>query len=171
MAGSVDTNPDLTDYVTKNVAAIRQREFYRAYLKSVKGLDEDLSIDEKVHTKIIHSFHSRVVASMISRLYVFKMPFGIGEICIGEEINKRKYIIKIVKQGDGSFKREKVNNSELRKVFRFWWNKASCRLENSEMYYLYILQRHSKSLGRYVEKQNSDPNLKNYRGHIIYRQK
>lgn len=146
-----------------------QRDFYYSYRVVARMNDlRNLIVPEKLHNKIIKSFHEKIVEKIYKKLYVFKMPFGIGDLCVGEEINKRKYARVYEKQPNNKCIAKLVPNIGRKKVFRFWWNKDTCKFKNSTMYWLKIADEHRCAIGKYIEERNSNPELKNYRAHLIY---
>lgn len=147
---------------------IKMKDFYRSFKRFIRN-EPEYDVSEGLHAKIIESFNEMMVDAMYKRLYIFKMPFGIGELCVGEEINKRKYIKKLVEQEDGTFKRQFMPNTGLRPTFRFWWNKATSKGDGMKLYYLYMCQKNSKALYHHATEHDIDPLKKNYRAHIIYR--
>jgi len=147
---------------------LNMKDFYRSFKRFIRN-EPEFDVSEGVHAEIIKSFNDLIIEKMYKSLYVFKMPFGIGELCVGEEINKRKYIKKLVEQEDGTKKRQFVPNIGLRPCFRFWWNKATSKGNGIKLYYLYMMQKNSANLYHHATEQCDNPLLKNYRAHIIYR--
>lgn len=104
---------------------------------------------------------------MCDKLYVFKMPFGIGDVFISEELNTRRYIKQLgppEKKGEkASFKY--VPNIGLRKIFRMTWRKESSKIYDSFAYRLSIKKKTAKYMGNYIGNRNEDPEQPNFRSH------
>jgi hypothetical protein len=139
--------------------------FHANYKKNLP--DKSTRVNARVYTQVINLFNQKMIELMYTELYVFRMPFGLGSLCVGEEVGIRKTINKIVVPEKGKAVMIKVPNIGLKPTFRYWWMKQTTKLRNTELYYLYTCLNSRSYLGRYIQDRYDDPLKKNFRAHPI----
>lgn len=139
--------------------------FHRNYKNNLPN--KSTRVPLRVYTQVIELFNQKMIELMYKELYVFRMPFGLGSICIGEEVGIRKTLNKIVVPEKGKAVMTKIPNIGLKPTFRYWWIKQTTRIRNTELYYLYTCLNSRSCLGRYIQDRYDDPLKKNFRAHPI----
>lgn len=140
--------------------------FYRQY-KYEKRHQSVSIVSNAKHALILSLFHKHLLGIMCSKLYIFKIPFGIGAICIGEEAAIRKYIRELYTDENGKTQCRLTLNTGLKKCFRVCWRKLSCNIENKFGYYIKPIEKTRKAIANYINSRDQDLMKPNFRAHTI----
>lgn len=141
------------------------------YARYVCNLDKgEKRINKKTYSLVVKLFNEEILELIYKDHYVFKLPFNMGILYMGEEINKRKRIKKLVTDEDGNTSYKLVqNNNGVASIFRLRWEKEGIKHFNAGLYYFYSERPARSKIGRYIEEQNSSSDKKNYRAYPIIR--
>lgn len=139
--------------------------FYKKYLQ--ESADRETLIRKDVYKEIMILFHKKIIHAMCEKLYVFNLPFGIGNIYIGEEAVLRKMVREVYVDENGKKTCRLAPNVGLKKCFRVYWNKNTCKLGNKFAYYLKPIPKASTQVGMYILDRDSDPLKPNFRAYLI----
>lgn len=138
--------------------------FYKAYKKNKK---EEDAIESKTHVQVMKLFHEKIIHAMCEKLYVFDMPFGIGNLYIGEEVSLRKFVREVYVDENGKKTCRLAPNIGLKKCFRSYWNKSTCKIDSKFAYYLKMAPENGRIIGRYITERDSNPLKPNFRAYPI----
>lgn len=141
--------------------------YYFNYKKCV--VDKSTIVPWATYSKAVKLFNEKMIELIINKLYVFKIPYGLGNLCVGEEVAIRKKIIEIYTNEKGLPQRRFVPNIGLKRTFRFWWSKQSVHksTRNKELYWLYISANPRSKLGNYIQSRYDDSMQPNFRAYPI----
>lgn len=150
--------------------------FFNKYRKKFKNTNLGVVTSQKEFTKILTTFHSKIIDEMYLNKYIFKPPHGFGSMYL----TKRES--RIIERPDGSLhktspidiratKKLWEDDEEAREAktlvryqnyhsdgmyFRVFWNHTKSKFKNKRYFALKLYREYNRRLAKYIFEGEAD---------------